>query len=360
MDTLIGLKFKDWFTLYRHSFLHLPFSQYSNVFKLTFLSIRNSIYAYKEVEQFGQQIAQTKIDKPPLFILGHWRSGTTLLHKLIAMDPQFAYPNVYEVYNPWTFLVTEQLLKNRLEKLPPEKRPMDNVVISYKDPAEDEFALSLLSLKSPLIGWAFPLHETYFDRYLTMHNISEQERKEWKRYFVYFLRKLTLMYNKQLVLKSPHHTARVKTLTEVFPDAKFVHIIRDPYRTFQSTMNLYRNTVAKLSMQRRDENQDLEAIIQRYKIMYDFYLEERRLIKPGHLVEIRFEDLEKDFLKGLAGIYEQLNLDGWQQFEPILKKYLESQARYRKNEYSELSESLKQKINTAWRKTFEEWEYSFH
>ncbi len=359
MDTLIGLKFKDWLTLYRRNFLHLPVNQCPNSLKLTFLSIRNSIYARKEAEQFGQQIAETQIEQPPLFILGHWRSGTTLLHKLMAMDPQFAFPNVFEVYNPWTFLVTEPLLIKELENLPPEKRPMDNVVISYKDPAEDEFALSLLSLKSPLIGWAFPLQEAYFDRYLTMHQISEEERKEWKNYFVYFLKKLTLMKKKPLVLKSPHHTARVKTLTEVFPDAKFIHIIRDPYRTFQSTMNLYRNTVAKLSMQPRDENKDMEAIIQRYKVMYDFYLEERKLIQPGHLIEIRFEDLEKDFLKGLAEIYDQLKLTGWSRFEPIVKQYLASQSAYRKNEYPELAEPLKQKINTAWRKTFEEWGYSF-
>ncbi|RMG77870.1 MAG: sulfotransferase [Bacteroidetes bacterium] len=359
MDTLIGLKLKDWFTLYRQNFFHLPISQYPNCLKLTILSIRNSIYARKEVEQFGHQIEQTAIENPPIFILGHWRSGTTLLHKLMSLDPQFAYPNVYEVYNPWTFLITEQLIKDRLEKLSAEKRPMDNVVISYKDPAEDEFALSLMSLKSPLIGWAFPLQEFYFDRYLTMHQITEEERQEWKYYFIYFLKKLTLLHNKQLVLKSPHHTARVKTLTEVFPDAKFVHIIRDPYRTFQSTLNLYRNTVAKLSMQKRDENKDVEAIIHRYKIMYDFYLEERRLIKPGNLIEIRFEDLEKDFLNGVAEIYEQLKLEGWDQFEPILKKYLESQSSYRKNVYPELEDSLKQKINSAWRKTFEEWGYNF-
>ena len=357
METLIGIKSADWWKLYRQNFRTIPINQLANCLKLTLLSIRNSIYARKEAEKFGKQIAETVIEKPPIFILGHWRSGTTLLHKLMALDTQFAYPNVFEVYNPWTFLITEILVKDRLEKLPPEKRPMDNVLIAYKDPAEDEFALSLLSLKSPLIGWAFPLQEYYFDRYLTMHNISEQERQEWKSYFIYFLKKLTLMYKKQLILKSPHHTARVKTLTEVFPDAKFVHIIRDPYRTFQSTVNLYKNTVAKFSFQKRDIEKDIEAIIHRYKVMYDFYLEERRLIKAGHLIEIRFEDLEKDFVAGLGQIYEQLNLDGWTEFEPTLKRYLESQPPYQKNDYPPIDVRLKDKINATWQKTFNEWDY---
>ncbi|MHB2155499.1 sulfotransferase family protein [Calditrichota bacterium GD2] len=357
METLIGLKTNEWWKLYRLNMFHLPLNQIPNCLKLTILSIRNSIYARKEAEEFGQQIEETEIRKPPVFILGHWRSGTTLLHKLLSKDPQFAFPNVYEVYNPWTFLITEKLLKDRLEKLPPEKRPMDNVVVAYNDPAEDEFALSLMSLKSPLIGWAFPIHEAYFDRYLTMHNISEEERQEWKKWFVYFLKKLTLLYKKQLVLKSPHHTARVKTLLEIFPDAKFIHIARDPYRIFQSTVNLYKNTVAKLSMQKRDLEKDIEAIINRYKAMYDFYFEERQLIKPGHLVEIKFEDLEKDFVKGIEQIYDALKMDGWPTYKPILQAYMESQPPYKKNTYAPIDEKWKAKINSAWQNTFKEWGY---
>ncbi len=357
MDTLIGLRYLDWMKLYRQNMLRLPLNQLPNCFKLTLLSIRNSIFAKKEAEAFGKQIEETEITDSPLFILGHWRSGTTLLHKLISMDSQFAYPNVYEVYNPWTFLITEPMLKKRLEQLSPEKRPMDNVMVSYNDPAEDEFALSLLSLKSPLIGWAFPVHEAYFDRYLTMHNISESERQEWKKWFVYFLKKLTLLYKKPLVLKSPHHTARVKTLLEVFPNARFIHIARDPYRIFQSTVNLYKNTVARLSMQKRDLQKDIEAIIQRYKAMYDFYFEERKQIKPGHLVEIRFEDLEKDFVNGLEYIYRNLQLKGWSEFKPVLEAHLSKQPPYKKNVYPPLEEHWKKEINTHWESTFKEWGY---
>ena len=357
LDTLIGLRFTDWFTLYRKNFKHIPFSQYKSCFKLTLLSLRNSVYAKKEAEAFAEQIEQTTIDQAPIFILGHWRSGTTLLHNLLCKDERFAFPNVYEVYNPWTFLITEDLVKKHLEKLPPEKRPMDNVLVKYDDPAEDEVAISLLSLKSPLIGWAFPVHEAYFDRYLTLHHISEQERAEWKKWFIYFLKKLTLRYHKPLILKSPHHTARVKTLTELFPDAKFIHIARNPYRIFQSTVSLYEKTIRNLSLQKRDLQKDIEAIIERYRVMYDFYFEERKLIQEGNLIELHFEDLVADFVGSIRSIYDQLNINGWEDYEPRLKKALESLKSYQKNVYPPIDPKWKKLIHTHWEKTFTEWHY---
>ena len=43
------------------------------------------------------------------------------------------------------------------------------------------------------------------------------------------------------MLKSPTHTARVRTILEVFPDAKFIHIVRDPLVLFPSTVRLWKS-----------------------------------------------------------------------------------------------------------------------
>lgn len=357
METLIGLNSEHWMALLRKNFFNIPPSHWGDLLKLTFLSLRNTSFMKKELNTFGEQIEATEIKEPPIFILGHWRSGTTLLHKLMSNDPQFAYPNIFEVYNPWTFLTTESLLEERLKNMPAEKRPMDNMVMRYSDPAEDEFAISLMSLKSPLIGWALPKQEAYFDRYLTLHNISEEERQEWKNIFVHFLKKLTLKYQKQLLLKSPHHTARVKTLLEIFPDAKFIHIRRNPYHVFRSTVSLYLNTVTGLALQKRDSDQDTEAIINRFAIMYEFFFEERKKIKENHLTEIAFEELEKDFEAGLEKIYQSLNLPGWENFRPILSDYLSKQDKYQKNIYPEIPDKWKKLINEKWKNVFQEWGY---
>ena len=56
-----------------------------------------------ELRLLGDDIAKTEMPDP-VFILGHWRSGTTLLHGLMAQDDQFAYPRIYQVSNPHSFL----------------------------------------------------------------------------------------------------------------------------------------------------------------------------------------------------------------------------------------------------------------
>src|SRR5271170_6583798 len=45
--------------------------------------------------------------RPPLFLVGHWRSGTTLLHELLALDECFAVPSTYACFNPHHFLLAQ-------------------------------------------------------------------------------------------------------------------------------------------------------------------------------------------------------------------------------------------------------------
>ena len=357
METLLGITFGKWLRLGLRNGLLLRPTVWLTSFKLLLIGMRNSIYASKEREQFDAEIQATIIEKPPIFILGHWRTGTTLLHKLLSLDQQFAYPTVFEVYNPETFLTTGKILEERLKHMKVEKRPMDNMVVSYKDPAEDEFALNTLSLKSPLLGWAFPKKEAYFDKYLTFHNISESERKEWKEYFLYFLKKLTLKNNKQLLLKSPHHTARIKTLLEMFPDAKFIHIRRNPYSTFRSTYSLYKNTVSNLGFDKRDLETDMDAVINRFEVMYNYFLKEKEQIKEGHFFEISFEELKQDFSAGIEKIYNGLQLPGFENYKPHLKEYLEKQKDYKMNSHKPIPDEWKQKINRKWKFCFDEWNY---
>lgn len=357
MEILLGITTGKWLKLgFQNGFVLKP-AMWPASLKLLLISLRNSIYAKKEIEQYETQIQATEIKKPPVFILGHWRTGTSLLHKLLSMDPQFTYPTVFDVYNPETFLTTGKMLEQRLERMKAEKRPMDNMVVSYKDPAEDEFALNTLSLKSPLMGWSFPQKEAYFEKYLTFHEISEAERLEWKEQFIYFLKKLTLKNDKQLILKSPHHTARIKTLLEIYPDAKFIHIRRNPYHTFRSTYSLYKNTVANLGFGKRDINADMDAVINRFEVMYRFFMEEKKQIKTGHFFELSFEELEQDFSAGIKKIYDGLQIPGFENYAPILTDYLETQKDYKKNKHKPIPAEWKQKINEKWRFCFEEWDY---
>ncbi|MCC6860459.1 MAG: sulfotransferase, partial [Bryobacterales bacterium] len=127
---------------------------------------------------------------PPLFILGHWRSGTSLLQRLLAVDSRYAYPTSFEVVNPHTFLIREDRLSERLSRLPDRKRPMDEMILGFNSPGEDEMAVSLMSLRSPELGLSFPRRQEHYDRYLTFEGVPEADVARFRGAFLHFLRKL--------------------------------------------------------------------------------------------------------------------------------------------------------------------------
>ncbi len=359
METLIGLTYAQWMNLLRENQFRIHPSRSGKAALLTALTLRNSYFARQEEQQYGAAIEAATIEHPPVFILGHWRSGTTLLHNIISLDKQWAYPNLLEIYNPFTFLVVEARLKKQRDLNKERKRPMDNVTVSALSPGEEEFAISMLSLKSPLLAWNFPRNEEYYDRYLTFEEATAEDIASWKAAYQYFLKKLTLQYpGKPLLLKSPPNTARIRLLLDMFPEAKFVHIHRNPIHVFQSTMRLYHKTVRRFTLQKPfTEEEQVEGIIRRYQLMYRAYFRDIQQIPSGNFIEIAFEELEQDFYRTVEKIYLSLNLEGVEAFSPILKKKSEELRQYRKNKYPSIHPEHVERLYNACPSCFETWQY---
>jgi hypothetical protein len=235
---------------------------------------------------------------------------------------------------------------------------MDNMKVTFDSPGEDEFATSMMSLRSPIIGWSFPRREEHYDRYLTFHGVPEKDIGRWKKAFVLFLKKLTWKYDRPILLKSPAHTCRIRLLLELFPDALFVHIHRNPYTVFQSTRRLYDRGVSRSYLQRPNETQIDAGILRRHITMYNAFFEEQTLIPEGRFHEVRFEELERDMVGQIGLLYECLNLTGFRDIEPRLQRYVESISNYKKCKYPPLAKRLRHRIAQAWRRSFEEWGYA--
>ena len=358
MNTLLGFAFKDWWQLLKENRFNVDAGYRRRAMMITIASILNSKGRKKEDRLFSNQIDETEIKQAPVFILGHWRSGTTLLHSLMTVDQRFAYPTLFEVSNPHTFLTREDKIFERFKNAPARKRAMDNVEVTIQSPAEDEFALLLLSLRSPNIGWIFPRRELYYDRYLNFKNVFHEELQIWKSAFTHFLKKLTLKHQKPLILKSPGHTSRVKILLEMFPDAKFIHIHRNPFSVFKSTQKLYAKNVPLAQLQKSDNGILTQNIIKRYAVMYNTFFEDRKLLSPNQYFEVGYEELVKDKLGHIRRIYQQLGIPGFKEVEPGLQEYINENAKYQKNVHQPLEKSLHEKIINDWHQCFEEWGYS--
>jgi omega-hydroxy-beta-dihydromenaquinone-9 sulfotransferase len=318
------------------------------------MGVLNSALAQYENHVHGPAVARAEI-KPPLFILGHWRSGTTRLHNLLATDRQFAYASMFEVLNPHTFLSTERFSKYLF--IAPRTRMMDDVVLDARVPFEDEFA-TCGTLRSPFLRWVFPRSASEYDRYLTFRGVPEEEVAEWAAALVLFYKKLTWRYDLPLLLKSPPHTGRVKLLLTMFPDARFVHIHRNPYAVFRSTQRQTTVSLRTMGLQHLGGPDMDDHIIRTYKAMHEAFFEECGLIPSGRFCDIAFEDLEKDPLRQAEGVYERLGLAGFGDVQPSLKRYVDATARYQKNAYPELPSQLRGRLARAWQPSFDRWGYA--
>jgi hypothetical protein len=354
---LAGVTADTWWQLLRDNrFAVDPVYWHRAVF-VSLLSGINSFHRWREEVLFDAKIEEIEVP-PPVFILGHWRSGTTHLHNLLTRDRrQFAFANTYQVVNPHTFLTTEEANTRRFAWMVPKTRPMDGMELSFQVPQEDEFAPCLMSLRSLYLGISFPRQEDAYSRYLTFEGVPSEEVAEWKSAFVRFLKKLTLKYGRPLVLKSPPHTARIRLLLEMFPDARFVHIHRDPYQVFASCRHYHDTATWFTYLQRPDLAGMDDRILNRYNQLHDAYFAQQSLIPSGRFHELRYDALERDPLAEMHQLYESLSLDGFDRIEPDLRRYLNSLAGYRKNQFAPLSDGERERVASAWKRSFERWHY---
>jgi hypothetical protein len=354
---LCGLTFGDWFRLLSANRFAVHPAYWPRAGAITWGSVPNSLFARWEAWRYDAAIRQVE-PEPPLFVLGIWRSGTTHLHNLLARDPRFAYPNFFEVFYPHTFLTTEWLNGPMLAAVMPEKRPQDNVRMAVSEPQEDEFALNCLTQLSWVLCWTLPRRAAHYERYLSFREAPRAEIERWQAALRWFVQKLTYKHRRPLVLKSPAHTARVRLLLEIFPEARFVHIHRNPYDVVRSSMHSARKAVPWWSLQRPDFSDLEETTIRQYEEVYRAYFDERSLIPAGRLHEIEYETLERDPLGTLDAMYAALDLPPFGEAAPAIRDYLASIAGYEKNRHTPLAEPLRERVATRLRPYFDAWGYA--
>ena len=352
---LYGISFDEWTRLvWRHRFT-IDARYWPRGIFMTGTSALTSIFKAYEDRVYGPQFDAVKVEAP-VFILGHWRSGTTHLHNLLAVDERFAYPNVWQALNPHTFLSTERYA-NTFRFAFPTTRIMDNVRFGTGVPFEDEFAVCGTA-HSPFFSWVLPRSADHYDRYLTFRDVPPHEVAQWKAALGRFYKKLTWKHNRPLLLKSPPHTARVKLLLDMFPHARFVHIHRNPYDVFRSTKRQVEVMARATRLQNPDWTHADARIIERYQELYDVFFAQQALIPPGQFHEVGYEQLEHDPIGTVQEIYEALALPPFAVVQPALERYVASIATYRKNTHSELPDALRREIVQAWGRSFERWGYA--
>jgi hypothetical protein len=353
LSYLYGSRVGDWLRLLADNRFRISRRHAPRAALITLMSLHNSWMHRREssVDLSGVSVRE------PLFILGHWRSGTTHLQYLMSQDPRFASPSTYEVCFPSSFLCSEEGHGRLLSSFLPHERLQDSMAFGMFVPNEDEIALAALGLPSPYLYWAFPEREEHYSRYLSFRDVDPAEREAFVTGFDTYLRKLTLKHRRTLLLKSPTHTARVRLLLQMYPDARFVHIHRNPYDVLRSTLHLYETWYETFAfIQDVDRSRTIDRIFETYTAMHDCLIEDEPLIPEGRYHVVRFEDLEADPMAELQVLYDAFSLDAFP--EGRLQRYVDSVRRYSKNAYEPLDPALRDRVTHEWSRSFELWGYS--
>lgn len=329
----IGMTLSTWLGLLVRNRFRISPKHWPKTVTITIIAAMNSFWWAVELLLYGRAIRQTKLDPAPLIILGHWRSGTTWLHELLGLDRSFTSPSTYQAMSPNNFLVTKWWAVKLFSWIVPDKRPMDNMPMGWDRPQEDEFAMANLGQPSSYLTVAFPNNGPVYQEYLTL-DVPPAALQRWKQTLRHFLQKVTYADPKRLIIKSPPHTARVRVLLEMFPEARFVHIVRDPYTLYASTCNLWKRLYDAHGMQVPNYRGVEQYVLDTFVQIDERFERDRALIPSGRLYEIKYEDLVRDPVARLTEIYENLNLGDFQSVRPAVERFLAESADYQTNRYS--------------------------
>lgn len=294
----------------------------------------------------------------PVFILGHWRSGTTHLYNIMCESGAWGYVPPVATGLPWDLFGLAKAFNPLLERALPEHRYIDNIPVTPTSPQEDEIAIANMSDVSFYHGIYFPraftenvLRGLFFD------GCSTNDIRGWRRQFSYFLRKLYLHQGERpLLIKNPVYTGRFAMLRDMYPDAKFIHIHRNPYDVFVSMRNFYRKLLREFALQGYEHVDIDETILSVYDRMMSAYERDAAEVPAERLIELRYDELDAAPLAALERIYTQLDLPGFDAARPAFERYLASVSTFEKNRF-DYSDEAAAKVEARLRRFIDKWGY---
>ena len=304
INTLVGA---DWKTFKAITAGREIDAAYKGKYRLTKAVCRLlSPLAALQDKRYENLLANQPLEHDPVFILGHWRSGTTFVHNVFSCDKHFGYNTTYQTVFPHLMMWGQPFFKKNMSWLMPDKRPTDNMELAVDLPQEEEFALANMMPYTYYNFWFLPKYQQeYADKYLLFDNISDAELKVFEEVFTKLIKiSLWNTHGTQFLSKNPPHTGRVRELVKMFPNAKFIYLMRNPYTVFESTRSFFTNTIQPLKLQDIGNEQLEENILSIYAKLYHKYESDKQFIPEGNLREVKFEDFEADAMGMTEDIYD--------------------------------------------------------
>ena len=291
--------------LWRHRF-RVARARRRDLGQLFFVSLCAGLCNLGDRIRLGRELREVTVP-PPVFIVGHWRTGTTLLHKLLSLDPELHAPTFFECCVPRGFVSGAGWLKARVARNLPPERPFDSAPFGVDEPFEDEFVMAKEALVSPMLESVFPGSLSYRG-HLVPGALPGPPRRAWERALTDFARRLTWMHGRRLLLKSPAHSLRIPQLRRLFPGAQFIVLRRDPQDVIASTLKTEALLTRHNALHDVDHGPDELWINRRFHLLHKALDEGLSALPEGDVAAIGYEELCCDPAAAIARIYSRLGL----------------------------------------------------
>jgi hypothetical protein len=316
----------------------LIFNKGCSFSKLPLIIIVYLRYLILEPFRLGEIIIyERKIKKFPLdkiiFVIGHWRSGTTHLQHLISFDENHTTSSVYQFLFADNFILTEKWLKPplnflcRIFKIPYsfQRMPLD-----LNLPGELESAMcGFCSLHSYAWGHIFPKNSMYWLNKYIFHP-KKNDLEHWLDDYEFLIKKFSYASGgKIMIVKSPGDTARILALSKRFPNSKFIHISRNKKEVITSTSYFWEVIQKEISFQKINQEEINQIIDSTYEDLIKKFNDQKHKVH-NRLIEIEFEKLIKNPIEEISKIYSIYNLGtpDIQNIERLIEK--NNQLKYQK------------------------------
>jgi hypothetical protein len=251
---------------------------------------------------------------PPVFVVGSPRSGTSILHELLALDPAHRAPAMWEMLHPVEALAGDEL------------RAVGDAETTWWHDLQPEYETMHANAGDlPNECIFITLHEFLSDHWGGCHNIptyqtylAKADQRPAYRYHRRFLQTLQQRErSERWLLKAPSHLFQLRALFAVYPEARIIQTHRDPLKTIPSSLSLM-GTLKWMRCEESDPAAGAESSAAGYAYIYRRQIEQRAKgdLPDDRFTDVRYADLIADPGGTVESIYAAL---GWT-FAPALRQ----------------------------------------
>ena len=245
--------------------------------------------------------------REPLFIVGLPRSGTTLLHMLLAVDPAHRVPVTWEVMSP-----SPSDDRDREQRIRSANR--DLAMLRWLAPTFESVHATGAELPQECVSLMSPTFMS--DQFDTMYNIPSyrswffrQELGPAYNYHRRFLQHLQFRRSaERWILKAPAHMFAAPALLATYPDAKFIQLHRNPIDAVASVSSLV-TILRRVFSDAVDPVEIGQDAVSYWAQALQTFMRVRDSLPSDRLCDLYYDDVRRDAIAVTKRVYEHFN---WQ------------------------------------------------